>query len=85
MATAPRFASVPLADDPELAGHALWNDEIAEDLERQVRLFEEGRHLASFRECPCGMLSLRRGYRCPCGEIAGGRPRDFPGSEADPR
>ena len=31
-----RFPSVPLADDPELAGHALWNDEIAADLEEQV-------------------------------------------------
>lgn len=28
-----RFPSVPLADDPELAEHALWSDEIAADLE----------------------------------------------------
>lgn len=36
-----RNPSVPLADDPELAEHALWNDEIAEDLEQQMRLFDE--------------------------------------------
>jgi hypothetical protein len=33
-----RFPSVPLADDPELAEHALWNDEIAEDLEWQAEV-----------------------------------------------
>jgi hypothetical protein len=31
-----RFPSVPLADDPELTEHALWNDEIAADLKWQV-------------------------------------------------
>lgn len=34
--TQTRFPSVPLADDPELGERALWNDEIAEDLARQV-------------------------------------------------
>ena len=30
-----RFPSVPLADDPELAEHALWNGEIASDAEER--------------------------------------------------
>jgi hypothetical protein len=67
--TETRFPSVPVADDPELAEHALWNDEIAEDLEKQVELFGSGNR-TGFCECPCGLMSLRRGYRCPCGEIA---------------
>jgi hypothetical protein len=47
--TAVRFPSVPLADDPELAEHALWNDEIAEDLEEMALEFEADR---SVQELP---------------------------------
>jgi len=43
----PRFPSVPLADDPELAEHAEWNQEIADDLEAWSQKFgETGRVIA---------------------------------------
>jgi hypothetical protein len=67
--TATRFPSVPLADDPELAEHALWNDEIAEDLER---MDEEGltlAHLEGGESCPCDLAIVLRGSACPCGEM----------------
>jgi DNA-directed RNA polymerase specialized sigma24 family protein len=38
-----RFMSVPLADDPELAEHALWNEEIAGDLEEMTLEWEADR------------------------------------------
>jgi hypothetical protein len=66
--TATRFPSVPLADDPVLAGHALWNDEIAEDLE----LMQDARPAMPkrVRECPCGLVTCFGDRGCPCGEMS---------------
>lgn len=82
MIAAARFPSVPLADDPDLAERALWNDEIVADLERMAEagLFVVKR--PGMAVCPCGLLALPRGYRCPCDEIAGDRPRDPAGDNS---
>jgi hypothetical protein len=76
-----RFPSVPQADDPELAGYALWNDEIAEDLEALDALFaaQEARLRAQgFTGCPCGAVTMRRLFRCPCGAARCGEQRESP-------
>jgi hypothetical protein len=63
-----RFPSVPQADDPELAEHALWNDEIADHLSAMHDNDEAANRWASFRDCACGLLKMRRGLKCPCGQ-----------------
>lgn len=47
-----RYPSVPLADDPELAGHALWNEEIAEDLEEMTLEWEASHPFQPFQDLP---------------------------------
>jgi len=59
-------ALVPRADDPELAEHALWNDELAADAEAGAKRTEAA--YASVRECPCGMVGRLPGELCPCGK-----------------
>lgn len=59
MTAAVRFPSVPLAEDPDPAEHALWNDEVAAHLERMAE---------------ADLFAIKRPgmTECPCDEIAGG-------------
>jgi DNA-directed RNA polymerase specialized sigma24 family protein len=52
-----RYPSVPLADDPELAEHALWNEEIADDLEEMDLAWEDFREVHDLPDIA--------GYRTP--------------------
>jgi hypothetical protein len=65
--------SVPRADDPELAEHALWNDTIAADAEKGAErdeVAEAALRAAGYRDCPCGLAAVPPGSGCPCGEMA---------------